>query len=299
MGGRIISGHNDGLALFQSGELPETQAKANIMWDAQIIITVLAVSGLVGFLAGLLGIGGGMIMVPVILWVLHVQGLDSPHAQHIAVGTSFLVMVFTSFSSALAQHLKGAVRWDIVKRIVPAIMGGVLLGAVLARYIPSRGLQLFFIAFAFVAGIQTLLRMKPKPSRNLPKSAGMTACGGFIGVISSWVGIGGGALSMPFMLYCNVPVRETVGTSAALGWPIALTGALGYLLSGWMLPGLPAGSVGFWYLPLALIMALGTVAVAPLGVKVAHKLAPEKLKTALGVLLLVIALQMLSKWLAV
>ena len=267
------------------------------MWDIQLIAAVLAVSAGAGFLAGLLGIGGGMVMVPVTLWVLHVQGLDSPHTQHIAIGTSFLVMVFTAFSSALAQHRKQAVRWDIVRGMVPGLMMGVVTGAVLARFISAKNLQLFFIVFVTVVAIRTLRNIKSKPTRTLPGRGGMAAVGGIIGVISSWVGIGGGAMSMPFMMRCNVSVREAVGTSAALGWPIAASGALGYLAAGWSVPGLPAGTLGFWYLPLAAMMAVATVTVAPFGVKVAHTLPPEKLKTAFGVLLLVIAAQMLYRWL--
>ncbi len=268
-----------------------------MMWDITTISTLLAVSAAAGFLAGLLGIGGGMIMVPITLWVLHRQGIDSAHAQHIAVGTSFLVMVFTAFSSALAQHRKQAVRWDIVRYMAPGMVAGVLAGAALARWIPNKGLQLFFIVFAFVVAMQTLLGLKPKPSRQLPAGGGLGATGGLFGLLSSWVGIGGGSLSVPFMLYCNVPVREAVGTSSALGWPIAVAGAVGYLLAGWSVPDLPAGMLGFWYLPLAAIMAVATVSMAPLGVKTAHRLPPDKLKMAFGCLLLVIAGQMFYRWL--
>lgn len=268
------------------------------MWDIHIIAAILAVSAGAGFLAGLLGIGGGMMMVPVTLWVLHVQGLDSAHAQHMAVGTSFLVMVFTAFSSAWAQHRKQAVRWDIVKHMAPAMVAGVIIGAILARFIPNKALQLFFIAFALVVAMQTLMQLKPKPTRQLPQPAGLNATGGLFGVLSSWVGIGGGSLSVPFMLYCNVPIRQAVGTSAALGWPIAFSGAVGYLVAGWGVPNLPAGTLGFWYWPLAFIMAIATVSMAPVGVRVAHKLPPQKLKLAFGLLLLAIAVQMLYRWLA-
>lgn len=267
------------------------------MWTIEIIASVLAVSAVAGLLAGLLGIGGGLILVPIVLWVLHLQGIETPYAQHIAVGTAFWVMVFTSFSSARAQHKKGAVRWDIVRRFVPGLLFGVAVGSVLARWIPSRHLQLVFIVFAAVAGVQTLLQLKPKAARQLPGPAGMSGSAGIIGLLSSWIGIGGGALSMPFMLYCNVPVREVVGTSAALGWPIAVTGAVTYLVSGWSAPGLPAGMAGFSYPLLAAVMAAATATMAPQGVKLSHRLPPERLKQLLGVLLLVLSANMLYRWL--
>ena len=266
------------------------------MWDIPILLAIISGSIAVGFFAGLLGIGGGMILEPLILWILDMQNIHTAHAQHIAVGTSFAVMVFTSFSSALAQHRKGAVRWNIVRGMVPALLAGTLAGAAIARYLPHKGLQLFFILYAIIFGIQTLTRYTPKAERHMPAGAGLNAAGGIIGLISSWVGIGGGSMSVPFMLWCNIPVHHAVGTAAALGWPIALSGALGYLISGWSAQGLPAHTLGFWYIPLAAIMAVTTILIAPLGVRVAHLLPAAHLKRAVGILMLVIAAQMLWKW---
>ncbi|KLT72474.1 membrane protein [Neisseria arctica] len=266
------------------------------MWTIEIILAMLAVGAFAGFIAGLLGIGGGMIIVPVVLWVLQLQGLQGlSHAQHIAVGTSFAVMVFTTFSSVLAQNRKGAVDWHIVRNMAPGMVAGVVLGAILAQFISNRALQIFFVVFTVVIALRTLANVKPKPSRHLPERMGLSGVGALFGLISSWVGIGGGSLSVPFMLYCNVPVHRAVGTSAGLAWPIAVAGALGYLISGWGVAGLPAGSLGFWYLPAVVVLSVATVLFAPLGVKVSHKLPSEKLKLAFGLLLLVIAAQMLWK----
>lgn len=267
------------------------------MWSVEILLPLLAVGALAGFLSGLLGIGGGMVVVPVVLWVLERQDAGGAHVQHLALGTSFAVMVFTTFSGAWAQHRKGAVRWDAVAGMSPAMVAGGLAGSLAARYLPSAGLQIFFICFAYAVAVQTLLRFKPAPSRVLPGRAGKAGAGGLFGVLSSWVGIGGGSLSVPFLLYCNVPVHQAVGTSAALAWPMAVSGALGYLVSGWQAEGLPAGAFGFWYLPAAAVLAACTVLFAPLGVKTAHKLPADALKTAFGLLLLAIATRMLWKWL--
>ena len=262
------------------------------MWSWDVFIPVLLIGAFAGFWAGLLGVGGGLIIVPIVVWLLHSQHLGGDHVQHLAVGTSFAVMVFTSLSSVLAQQRRRAVRWDLVWRLAPWMMVGVFLGSKVAAWVPSHGLQIFFVFFALVIAIQTLLDFKPKPTRQMPGKVGSGVAGGMIGALSSWVGIGGGALSIPFMLYCNVPVINATGTSAALGWPIALAGAIGYMVSGWSVAGLPEGSLGFVFTPAVLALAIGTVTCAPLGVKVAHQLPPRALKIAFAVMLLLTAAQM-------
>ena len=264
------------------------------MWNIEMILVMLAVGSIAGFIAGLLGIGGGMIIVPVVLWVLQMKGLGGiEHAQHLAVGTSFAIMVFTTFSSVMAQQRKGSVDWAVVRRMAPGMVVGVMIGSMLAKRLSNEALQVFFIVFVVLVALKTLTDAKPKPTRSLPGPAGLAAVGSLFGMASSWVGIGGGSLSVPFMLYCNVPVRTAVGTSAGLAWPIAVAGAVGYLYSGWNVAGLPEGTLGFWYLPAVAVLSVDTMLFAPLGVKAAHKLPPEKLKLAFGLLLLVIAARML------
>ncbi|MCS4533113.1 sulfite exporter TauE/SafE family protein [Neisseria montereyensis] len=272
------------------------------MFDIQLILVMLAVGAFAGFIAGLLGIGGGMIVVPAVLWVLQFQGLDQmAHAQHLAVGTSFAVMVFTTFSSLMAQKRKGAVDWKVVIHMAPGMIIGALAGSSVAKYIPNKSLQIFFIAFAIFMAVKTLLDMRPRPtskpesSRGLPGRVGLSVVGVLFGIISSLVGIAGGSLSVPFLLYCHVPIHKAVGTSAGLAWPIAVSGALGYLYSGWHIGGLPSGTLGFWYLPAVAILSASTIIFAPIGVKAAHKLPPAKLKLAFAMLLLVIAFRMLFK----
>lgn len=259
-----------------------------------IILPLLAVGAFAGFIAGLLGIGGGMIIVPVVLWALQMQDMGNmAHAQHLAVGTSFAVMTLTTFSSMWAQHRKQSVDWRLVWRMAPPMVLGVLFGSASAKYLSTQALQGFFVVFTFLLAIKTITGAKPKPTRSLPNGVGLAATGGIFGIISSWVGIGGGSLSVPFMLYCNVPVRLAVGTSAALTWPVAIAGAIGYLVSGWSVSGLPSGTVGFWYLPAVFVLSVSSMLFAPIGVKAAHALPPEKLKLAFGLLLLTIAIRML------
>ncbi|ASK26784.1 sulfite exporter TauE/SafE family protein [Neisseria chenwenguii] len=261
-----------------------------------MIAALLAAGGAAGFLAGLFGVGGGTIIVPIVLWVLQLQNAGGhPYAQHLAIGTSFAVMVFTTLSSVYAQHKKRSIDWQTVLRMSPGMIAGVLLGAVSAKFIPTYGLQIFFIVFLLAIAIKTLTGANPKPSRRLPRTGGLTAVGIVFGTASSWVGIGGGSLSVPFLMYCNMEAHKAIGTSSGLAWPIAVAGTTGYLVMGWNVSDLPAGSLGFLYLPAVAVLSIATVACAPLGVKTAHKLPAKKLKTAFGILLLLIALNMALK----
>ena len=210
------------------------------MWTPETILILMAVGSLAGIIAGMFGVGGGTILVPLVLWILQMQGLEqSAYAQHTAIGTSFAVMVFTSFSSALSQHKKGAVDWQILQSMIPGVLAGVAVGALIARYLPSKGLQIFFTVFIGIIAVRALMGIKPSPSRHLPGRGGLFSMGSLFGVLSSWIGIGGGSLTVPYLTFCNVPVHRAVGTSAALGWPIAVAGAAGYWYAGAGSPGLP------------------------------------------------------------
>ncbi|WP_024304437.1 sulfite exporter TauE/SafE family protein [Pseudogulbenkiania sp. MAI-1] len=263
------------------------------MLSISLLLVLLACGALAGFLAGLLGVGGGLVIVPVVVGVLTSARLGGEHVQHLAVGTSLAVMVFTSFSSVLAHHRKGAVDWRIVRAMAPAIVAGTFVGSLLAGAIPGHVLRWFFVVYAYLIGLQMFFGAKPAASREMPGLVGQWSAGGVIGVISSWVGIGGGSMSVPFMSWCNVPVHTAIATSAALGWPIAVSGAIGYLMSGWQAPGLPWGALGFVYLPAMLALMLMTVLCAPLGARAAHALPVAGLKRVFAVLMAVMASQML------
>ncbi|STZ75811.1 sulfite exporter TauE/SafE family protein [Bergeriella denitrificans] len=268
------------------------------MWQLDIVLTMLAVGALSGLTAGLFGVGGGLVLVPAMLWIFQLQGTEGAYGQHLAIGTTFAVMVFTTLSSVWAQHKKQAVDWKTVLLMAPGMVGGTLAGSLVSKYLPHEALQLFFIVFTVAMALKVLTDAKPKPSRGLPQKTALTAVGGVFGMISSWVGIGGGSLSVPFLMYCNVPVHRAIGTSAGLAWPIALTGAIGYLLSGMKVEDLPEGALGFWYLPAVVVLSIATVVFAPLGVKLAHRLPDKYLKKAFGCLLLLIALRMLWRMFA-
>lgn len=265
------------------------------MWSIEIVLLMLLVGSLAGLIAGLFGVGGGLILVPVVLWVLQMQGLENEYAQHIAIGTSFAVMVFTSFSSAYSQYKKQSIDWKTFQFMSMGVILGTALGAVLAPYLPTKGLQVFFVVFATITALRTLLGLNPKPSRQLPSSTGLLSVGSVIGVLSSWVGIGGGSMTVPFLTLCNMPIHRAVGTSAALGWPIALAGTVGYVWSGSQVETLPSATWGFVYLPAVIVLSIATIITAPLGVKLSHQLSSQRLKQGFGVLLLLIAARMLWK----
>lgn len=246
----------------------------------------------VGFLAGLLGVGGGLIIVPALIFLLHAQGLAAGLEPQVALGTSLASILFTSLSSVRAHHRHGAVEWPLVRMITPGILLGTLTGALVAARVPSAALKLFFVAFLFYAAAQMWFELRPAPQRHLPGRAAVAAVGGVIGVVSSWVGIGGGTLSVPFMLRHNVPLHRAIATSAAIGFPIALAGAVGYILGGSRVSGLPPGSWGFVYLPALFGIVVGSVSTAPLGAGTAHRLPVRPLKRIFALLLVVLALRM-------
>lgn len=250
----------------------------------------LALGSVAGFFAGLLGVGGGAIMVPVLALMFAAQGFPEAHLMHLALGTSMAAIVFTSISSLHAHHRHGAVLWPIVLAIAPGILIGTFAGAQLASRVPTRPLAIFFTVFMSYVAFQMLANIKPKPSRQLPGQLGMFFVGNGIGAISALVAIGGGSLSVPFMTWCNVKMHNAIGTSAAIGLPIALAGTAGYLLGGTAATGLPASSVGYVYLPALAACVAMSMLTAPLGARAAHKLPVATLKKIFaGVILLLLA----------
>jgi len=257
------------------------------------IAIYLLLGAAAGLLAGLLGVGGGLIIVPVLAWVFVQQGFNADIIMHMAVATSLATIVLTSLSSMRAHHKKAAVRWRLFAQLSPGIVLGALAGAVIADMLPSRGLQIFFGLFELGVAAQLSLDLQPPQIRLLAGRFSQFVAGSAIGLISAIVGIGGGSLTVPWLLWNRVPVREAVATSSACGLPIALAGATGFVLAGGD-TGIEYSS-GYVYWPAFIMVSAASVLVAPVGAGLAHRIDAKKLKQGFALFLCAIGLLMLIK----
>jgi uncharacterized membrane protein YfcA len=265
-------------------------AKADVEWWPAYV----TLGAVVGFLAGLLGIGGGLVMVPVLSFIFSAQNFHPDHILHLALGTTMAAIIFSSVASLRTHHLHGAVNWKVVKYITPGIVAGTLSGTTLASLIPGRSLSIIFVVFIYLAATQMLLMVAPKPSRDLPGKQGLLAAGGIIGFISSFVAIGGGLLTVPFLSFCNVRFQHAIGTAAAVGFPIAVAGAAGYIANGLaQSPALPDYSLGFVYLPALAGVVLASTITAPLGARTTHLINTDTLRQIFVMLLYLLGTKML------
>ncbi len=265
-----------------------------------LLIIELAMLGLgTGFLAGLLGIGGGMMMVPFITLILSGRAVGPDLAVKMAIATSMATIIFTSISSVRAHHKRGAVRWELVKGLAPGIiLGGFIASLGVFALLKGSSLALFFAVFVSFSATQMFLDKKPAPTRQVPGAAGLIGAGSVIGFLSGLVGAGGGFISVPFMAWCNVAIHNAVATSAALGLPIALANVVGYVVAGQSVQNLPPHSFGYIWLPALLVIACCSVLTAPLGARAAHKLPVKQLKRVFASILYLLAAYMLYKALA-
>jgi uncharacterized protein len=256
-------------------------------------LTYPALGVVVGFFAGLLGVGGGGIMVPMLTSLFLAQGVSREQVVHLALGTSMAAIVVTSISSLRAHHAHGAVLWPVVRRITPGILLGTFLGTFLASRVDTAFLAIFFTVFMGYVALQMLAGFRPKPARELPRAPGLSIVGLGIGGVSALVAIGGGSLSVPFMTWCNVKVQHAIGTSAAIGLPIALAGTVGYLVNGLGHADVPPYSLGFVYVPAFVLISVTSTLTAPLGAKLAHRLPVVTLRRVFAVVLLLLSAKML------
>jgi uncharacterized membrane protein YfcA len=262
-----------------------------------LLIVELATLGLAtGYLAGLLGIGGGMLIGPFMTIILSARGVPADLAIKMAIATSMATIIFTSISSVRAHHQRGGVRWDIVKGLAPGIvLGGAIASVGVFSMLKGTWLAIFFSLFVGFSATQMFLDKKPKPSRQMPGTAGQVAAGSVIGFLSGLVGAGGGFVSVPFMVAHNVSILNAVATSAALGFPIAVANTVGYVVSGSAMSGLPPYSLGYVWLPGLVVVACCSVLTAPMGAKMAHRMPIAKLKRVFATVLYGLASYMLWK----
>jgi uncharacterized membrane protein YfcA len=261
----------------------------------QLLPLLLAIGCVVGFLAGLLGVGGAMTMIPVLTAIFASEGFPPEHTVHIAVATSLATIMFTSLSSMRAHARRGAVLWRVMWALVPGIVAGSFVGPQIVAAMSSAFVATLFAAFTGIAGAQMLLNREPKAARELPGKPGLFGVGALIGVVSSMVGAGGAFISVPFMIWCNVRVHNAVATSAAIGFPISAAGTLGYVIAGLRQPTLPPLTVGYVNLPALAGIVIASMLTAPLGARLAHRWPVLKLRRAFAFLLFAICAYMLWK----
>lgn len=255
----------------------------------EIILAYLLLGAFAGLAAGLLGVGGGLIIVPVLIWLYAYQGFAESVTTHLAIGSSLATIVFTSIASVRAHHRRGAVLWGIFRPLALGIVVGAWLGSLIADALSARPLQIVFALFEVFVAAQLLAAYRPQPHRRLPGPLALGGAGAGIGTVSAVVGIGGGTLTVPFLVWHNIDMHKAVGTSSAGGLPIAIAGTLGYIYTGWGNPQLPGGATGYVYWPAVGGVIITSMLAAPLGARLAHRLAARTLKRVFAVLLLALA----------
>ena len=255
-------------------------------------LVYLGVGIFVGLFAGLLGIGGGSVMVPILSLTFASQGFSGDHLVHMALATSMATIIPGGISSAWAHHKHRAVNWQVVKQMLPGILVGTLSGAVIAHFSSTAFLKTFFVVFICYLAVQLLFDIKPKGRHALPGAKGMFAFGAVMGVISSFAGIGGAVMSISFLTWCNFRMHDAIGTAAAIGVPLAIAGTVGFIATGLLDKGLPEWSLGYVYLPAFAGIAITSFLVAPLGAKLAHRLPVPVLRRVFVVFLVALAVKM-------
>ena len=270
-------------------ERPQAAAVLTLSADLVPWITYAALGVFVGFFSGLLGIGGGSMIVPVLGLTFVAFGFAPDQVLHMSLGTSLAAMIIATASGTREHHRHGAVRWDLVKGLAPGIAIAGLAAGLIARAVPVAFLKVFFLCFMGYVAYQIIFGLKPKPGHKLPGPVGTALVGTAIGGLSALAGVGGAMISVPFMMYCNVSFHHAIATSAAISLVVALAGTVGFIAAGLGEAGLPPWSIGYVYVPAFLGISLTSVFFAPLGAKVAHRMPVGPLKKVFAMFLLILA----------
>lgn len=256
------------------------------------LILYLLTGSVAGFVAGLLGVGGGLIIVPILYFIFLSQGIDQAHVMHMALATSLATIIVTSISSSYAHHKKQAVLWPMVLILAPGICIGAWVGGISASSLSTSLLKPIFACFELLVAIHLLSRLKTQKHELSIEKVKATAGGFVIGFVSSIVGIGGGTLTVPFLNWHNISIKNAVATSAACGFPIAVFGTASYIYTGWNKTDLPDFSVGYINIEAFLLIAIASFICAPLGAKVAHAISEKTLQITFGIALLLLSMKM-------
>ncbi len=262
-----------------------------------VLLSYLLLGACAGLVAGLFGVGGGLIIVPVLVFSFELQGMSPEVLTHVAVGTSLATIIVTSISSILTHHHKGGVIWPLFWPLAAGICLGAILGVKTAGRLSGSSLQLVIGCFAIIIAMQLAFGLKPKPSRGVPGRPALSLAGGVIGWASAIFGIGGGSLTVPYLTFSNVQIQRAVGTSAACGLPIAIMGSLTNIEEGWNHPQLMDWSLGYVYLPAFFGIITTSAIFARFGARLAHWLPADTLRRIFALLLLLVGVRfLLSYW---
>ncbi len=254
----------------------------------------IVLGAFVGFMAGLLGVGGGGILVPLLTFIFTYQGMNADKVVHLALGTSLTCMIISSTASIRAHAARGAVEWRIVAGMAPGIIVGAFFVTQLAANVNSVYIAVFFALFMALVAVQMFLNWKPAPSQKPTTMRGLMAAGAGIGSISALAAVGGGFLTVAYLGFRNLDMKKAIGTSAAIGFPIAIAGTVGYLISGWSKTAGNPYTLGFIYVPAFLAIALASSITAPYGARYAHSLPDVFLKKIFAVISLILSITMLA-----
>ena len=297
--GRRGSGRHPQHAQLQAKARLTRPSPAKFAMAWQFLLELMVLGAFTGFMAGLLGIGGGMLLVPFLTFMFTREQFGAELIVRMAIATSLTTILFSSVSSVRAHHKRGAVRWDIAGWMGLGAVLGTFAGAQVAGLLKSGWLAMFFAFFVGLSALRMLIVAGQKQAvgtaESLPLRPALIGTGSLIGFISSLLGAGGGFLTVPFLSWRGVGLRNAVATSAAMGFPIAAGGLAGYVVAGLHADGLPPGSLGYIYLPALFACAATSVLMAPVGATVAHRIHVQSLKRVFALLLLSLASYMLWK----
>jgi uncharacterized membrane protein YfcA len=243
----------------------------------------------VGFLSGLLGIGGGIVIVSSLAIMFAGHAFPPAYVMHLALGSSMACIVLSSVSSFRTHDKHGAVDWHVVRSVTPGLVAGVMLGVLVARVATTAVLKYMYLVFTVCVTIQWLLNLKPRPSRELPDRGALAGFGIFMGAVAGLFGGGGAVVGVPFLTWCNQSIHRAIGTVAALGFPISIIGTVSYIAAGWSVPGMPPWSLGFVYLPAVLGISSMSMLSARWGARTAHRLKGDTLRRIFAVVLVALA----------
>ena len=252
----------------------------------------LVLGAVIGFMAGLLGIGGGLIAVPALLHILPSVGIPAEHLPHVAIATSLAAIILTSLSSARAHNKRENIPWELFRSMLPGFVLGAICSGFISELIEASFLQQIFAVFVILMAIQMAFPFRPNSNRSMPSTVSLFFAAVIIAIIAGLMGIGGGVLLIPFLTWCGLQMRYAIGFSSATGLLIALFGSIGYTLAGWNVATLPEGTIGFIYLPALVGIATTSILIAPLGAKAATNWPTAKLKKIFAVFLAFVGLKL-------